>query len=157
MLKRSEDLLCWSDFASFQKEAYEVQSMYRTTKSRDQRRAERDSTQAKSLLSKVGNANTIEEKQYWKYQLKLYRVHLAREKRKMRVMQDVRRTGVVKTREGLHNIHSIIDGENLIDQTIEWCADWIERRGGRYPSKAERRAMRRHLVSLLDERLNRAL
>ena len=46
---------------------------------------------------------------------------------------------------------------DLIDQTIECCADWIERRGGRYPSKAERRAMRRHLVSLLDERLNRAL
>lgn len=46
---------------------------------------------------------------------------------------------------------------DLIDQTIEWCSDWIERRGGRTPSLAERRAMRRRLVSLLDERLNRAL
>ncbi len=46
---------------------------------------------------------------------------------------------------------------DLIDQTIEWCADWIERRGGRAPSTAERRAMRRHLLGLLDDRLNQAL
>ena len=37
---------------------------------------------------------------------------------------------------------------DLVDQTITWCADWIERRGGRAPSPAERRAMRRHLQSL---------
>ena len=46
---------------------------------------------------------------------------------------------------------------DLVDQTITWCADWIERRGGRAPSPAERRAMRRHLQSLLSEHLDQAL
>ena len=46
---------------------------------------------------------------------------------------------------------------DTIDQTIEWCADWIERRGGRSPSSAERKAMRKHLVGLFDERSNQAL
>jgi len=40
----------------------------------------------------------------------------------------------------------------LIDATVAWCADWIERRGGRAPSPSERRAMRRHLVGLLERR-----
>ena len=39
---------------------------------------------------------------------------------------------------------------DLIDQTVAWCCDWLRRRGGRSPSPAERRAMRRHLSRLLE-------
>jgi len=46
---------------------------------------------------------------------------------------------------------------DLIDQTIAWCSDWLQRRGGRSPSAAERRAMRRHLLNLLETRLDQAL
>ena len=46
---------------------------------------------------------------------------------------------------------------DLIDQTIAWCSDWLQRRGGRSPSSAERRAMRRHLLNLLETRLDQAL
>jgi hypothetical protein len=41
--------------------------------------------------------------------------------------------------------------EDLIDQTVVWCSDWLERRGGRQPSAGEKRAMRRHLIACLEQ------
>jgi hypothetical protein len=38
----------------------------------------------------------------------------------------------------------------LIDQTVTWCCDWLERRGGRSPSPSERRIMRQYLVDLVE-------
>ncbi len=45
---------------------------------------------------------------------------------------------------------------DLIEQTISWCSDWLYRRGGRAPSAGEKRAMRQHLIKLLEARLGQA-
>ena len=45
---------------------------------------------------------------------------------------------------------------DLIDQTISWCSDWLYRRGGRAPTAGEQRAMRQHLIKLLEARMEQA-
>ena len=81
----------------------------------------RDTLQAKDILHKISTAQLQTEKDYYKHQLRLYRIHLARERKKIAVLKGFKRSGVLKTRERLHNIDGILTTSGAVCENVQVC------------------------------------